>query len=285
MIVYCILNKINNKRYIGQTRNKLSRRYSGGFWKKPSNEYLKNSIEKYGIINFELSILQECNSLEELDYWETYYIDFYNTSDRLYGYNLTMGGNDHKIYTPALKLHLSSIQKKLIEKNPDIKRKLKQISDDYWNNSENRLKKSIDMKKVCNLPEKRLANSIRQGGKPFNVYNKITGEFIGKWINKNQCRLDLNLPRGKIQLCLKKQRHSVGNYVFCYENEKPIYGEELQKITTKNQKRVRCINTGEIFNKVKDIELKYGIKAQHIPSLIRGVWKHKSGLQFEYITG
>jgi hypothetical protein len=84
MIIYEIKNKINKKSYIGQhSKNEL-----GSYW--GSGKLIKRSIEKYGIENFERTILEKCSDKNELNEREKYWIkekDSINT-----GYNLTEGG-------------------------------------------------------------------------------------------------------------------------------------------------------------------------------------------------
>lgn len=94
--IYFITNKINNKLYIGKT-SCIYRRQSQYIYcltksKKPYkyvNEYFFNSIMKYGIINFDISILEfaDINSLADK---ELYWIKYFNTIDRTVGYNLRL---------------------------------------------------------------------------------------------------------------------------------------------------------------------------------------------------
>lgn len=88
--IYKIVNKINNKVYIGQTVNKDLR------WKqhirndgKNPNLLIGKAFNKYGIENFEYIIIEECencNMSEREKYWIKHY-DSYNS-----GYNMTIGG-------------------------------------------------------------------------------------------------------------------------------------------------------------------------------------------------
>jgi group I intron endonuclease len=84
MIIYEIKNKINGKSYIGQhSSDEL-----GTYW--GSGKLIKRAIKKYGIENFERTILERCSNKKELDEREKYWIrekDSINT-----GYNLTEGG-------------------------------------------------------------------------------------------------------------------------------------------------------------------------------------------------
>ena len=90
--IYMIKNLINNKVYIGSTERSFKVR-----WKKHvrmldsnkhHNKHLQNSWNKYLKENFEFSILEITNS--NVFSREEYFIAFYNSGDRLYGYNDTI---------------------------------------------------------------------------------------------------------------------------------------------------------------------------------------------------
>lgn len=94
--IYLIKNQINNKVYVGQSRNIEQR------WRthrtRPFNPHsidyekpLYRSIRKYGIENFSFQVLEEC-SVEALNEKEVYWISQLNAMNSLFGYNLTEGG-------------------------------------------------------------------------------------------------------------------------------------------------------------------------------------------------
>lgn len=75
--IYCIINSINNKKYIGSSKD-LQQRLTSHKTKLKSNKHnnkiLQNSVNKYGLENFYYSILEFC-SIEELLIREQYYIN------------------------------------------------------------------------------------------------------------------------------------------------------------------------------------------------------------------
>lgn len=108
MIVYKITNLVNNKVYIGQTINTFNKRYNGAgigiervkkYYEVKGNvrnEHLYNAIIKYGEENFKVEIICQCNTVEELNEREEYYINLYKSTDYSLGYNSQQGGDNHR---------------------------------------------------------------------------------------------------------------------------------------------------------------------------------------------
>lgn len=107
--IYKITNVINNKMYIGQSIN-LHKRftehvYSVGY-ESTKKRYLYRAINKYGIENFTVEVIEEC-SIEDkeelknyLDEREVYYIKYYKSE--VDGYNCTSGGDINPSYNQGV---------------------------------------------------------------------------------------------------------------------------------------------------------------------------------------
>ena len=95
-VVYLITNQHNQKKYVGQTRNQLSKRWNAHVWaarnsKIPSYHYvLARAIRKYGSDAFVVEQIDTATSIEELNHKEKEWINKLGTFDN--GYNMTMGG-------------------------------------------------------------------------------------------------------------------------------------------------------------------------------------------------
>ena len=87
--IYCYTNKINGKKYIGQSKD-VARRCHPSNYKGCTKFY--NAIQKYGIENFEYEILESGLTLEEANTRENYYIQLCQTIE--FGYNLKSGGSN-----------------------------------------------------------------------------------------------------------------------------------------------------------------------------------------------
>lgn len=88
-----ILNKVNGKRYIGQTDN-LEERWRNHAKPTSNCTYLKNAFKKYGLNNFQIKLLIICFNTD-MDRYEMEYVRKYNTLVPN-GYNLREGGSNGK---------------------------------------------------------------------------------------------------------------------------------------------------------------------------------------------
>lgn len=91
--IYCIENKINGKRYVGQSVD-IYKRWNSHISslnnKCHFNGLLQKAWIKYGETAFVFSILEKC-SKKDLNIREKYWIEYYDSFNA--GYNLTMGGD------------------------------------------------------------------------------------------------------------------------------------------------------------------------------------------------
>jgi group I intron endonuclease len=97
MIIYQVINLINNKIYIGQTINSLKLRQLRHLYDSTRNSQLifHKAIRKYGYDNFQWSILCECENLDILNEMEIHYIKLFDTYHN--GYNANTGGKNFKM--------------------------------------------------------------------------------------------------------------------------------------------------------------------------------------------
>lgn len=119
-IIYCYINKINNKKYVGQTINPEQRfaQHKSSAFNSKSKDYntpLHRAFRKYGYENFSYCILAEAKTIEELNGLEIYYIAHLN-SKMPNGYNILDGGrNESKPKSEETKEKLMKAHAKLSE--------------------------------------------------------------------------------------------------------------------------------------------------------------------------
>lgn len=102
--IYCILNRLNGKRYYGQS---LNLEYRMSFLER--NSHLNSSLEKYRRDNFEIFVVEEC-TIDELDERERFYISRDDTMDPSLGYNKTSGGNLNKVFSEETLRKMSDVR-------------------------------------------------------------------------------------------------------------------------------------------------------------------------------
>lgn len=94
--IYKITNKLNGNSYIGlsvdiERRWKVHKQRYKYSSDKEYEKVLYKAFRKYGIENFDFSIVEEC-PIEKLREREKYWINYFNTFHK--GYNATEGGED-----------------------------------------------------------------------------------------------------------------------------------------------------------------------------------------------
>lgn len=90
--VYIHTNKINGKRYVGQTCCKPNVRWRNGFGYRDSPHFF-NAIQKYGWDSFDHEIIASNLTKEEANNFEILLIKKLKTKNPDHGYNLTCGGD------------------------------------------------------------------------------------------------------------------------------------------------------------------------------------------------
>lgn len=142
MVIYLITNKVTGFKYVGQTRfSSAERRYKQHLShaysvskKHKRHTKLYEAVRKYGKEAFEVSTLEEVETLEELNNREVFWISKLGTKHP-FGYNLTCGGDDNPMDNPfsrnkhdsvmgtdKVRKAISDSMKKFILENPDSRK-------------------------------------------------------------------------------------------------------------------------------------------------------------------
>ena len=100
--IYIHTNKINGKKYIGQTSRKPEERWgNNGRGYNNKTLHFSNAINKWGWDNFSHEIIADNLTKKEANQMEIDLIKLYNTTNRDYGYNHSKGGtggNNKPVY-------------------------------------------------------------------------------------------------------------------------------------------------------------------------------------------
>lgn len=180
--IYVVQNALNNKVYVGKT-NKPQTRWNhhiiyayGGKEKYPTHfQYIHASIAKYGKENFTFQIIEEFADEPECLEAEQFWIQFFRSWDKNYGYNLTNGGEgaSGRIVSPETrdKIRIRATGRKQSE---ETKKKKSEAGRKRRNSQSTREKISKSNKGRKLTDKQRIANSTRQLGKvlpPWQIEN------------------------------------------------------------------------------------------------------------------
>lgn len=215
--IYKTTNLLNDKIYIGKKKGEFTEKYKG------SGKYLKNAINKYGIENFIVEIIEYCETLEEQNekekYWITYYrnqnVEMYNISDGGDGGNTfaELADIDRQKRIQKLKensyfANLTSEQQKQIHQKGWITRR-QNGKDKYTIEQKQRMSnshKGIHMK----AETKQKLSKVNKGKHLTDEHKQKIGKSNKGRIRSIQTRLNMSIGRkGK---CLGKDNHFYGKH-------------------------------------------------------------------------
>lgn len=163
--IYQITNKINGKIYIGKTEHSIEKRFkehcTDAFKDRNEKRPLYAAMRKYGIENFEISLLEETNNPEER---EVYWIE--QKRSFKFGYNATLGG-DGKRYIDY-DLVIATYQEL---QNITLTAKRLNISTDSVRNALN--SKQINIKPSSEIAKEKYGKTIKM----YNLKNEYLCSF------------------------------------------------------------------------------------------------------------
>lgn len=248
MIIYKITNLVNNKVYIGQTVNSFNQRYSGAgvgveriTHLKATNEHLLRAIGKYGTKNFKVEIIEQCNTVEELNSRETYYIELYDSNNDEKGYN-KLGGGDNAYWNwkKVLGVYVSN-EIQLERQLRDIKRVSKKTGIHY-----KRIVRDIHKESIFAVSKKTNAITMYpniltfcfrdKNGKP-NTNSKTDGRC-----NPSPMEVLIickQMAEEEPYLLLKNKSNQTYEFYFCKQNPHIMKEYINQTENTKEKERVK----------------------------------------------
>lgn len=234
--IYKIFNDINSNLYIGETIRPLKKRWNQHLLKvndNNSNGHLQLAMRKYGVENFHIELIEECDDKERFKR-EKYWIDYYDSYRN--GYNSTMGGEGAALYD------------------------YEKIYDLWMDN--------LSVKQICNKLKccsSTVQNALKRYGieyldyinrtfaRPVIQYT-ISGNFVAKYNSANEAGRAIGLANGgNIIKCCRGLLKTSKGYIWKYEDDE-ISIEELVKKSKKKTtgKKVQQFTLDDILIKEYD---------------------------------
>ena len=154
MIVYKIVNTINDKVYIGISSKDSKTRFS---WhirdcKRGVRKKLYSAMRELGVENFLIEVLEHCQNKEEIKLKEEYYIKFYNCYENGYNASPKSGGVKHHSLETKQKMSAKAQGRIIPEEG---KKKRSDALKKFWQTkSEEEMRQFADSIKGRNLGRK-----------------------------------------------------------------------------------------------------------------------------------
>jgi group I intron endonuclease len=279
-IIYRITNLITGKIYIGQTKHTLEKRWKGHIKDangSNSNQYIHNSIRKYGPDNFSIVQIDVAYDPNELNLKEELYIMQENSLSPN-GYNLKSGG----YLNTWCQESRDKLSKKRLEMHLTHSDELKQ----HWSDVKKGIPKSEEHRRKISAGNKNKPKSEEHKRK---LSESLMGHDMGFWYhnpetNKKIRRLDGDeIPEGFIEGFGEANN---SGFIFCHNietGEMKTFDDvssipEGWKRGNPNVGLKMCVHnpeTGQLIRIMKDAEIPEGfIKGSNLSSTKGLFWYH-----------
>lgn len=306
-VVYKHTNKINNKCYIGITRqNPPQKRWKNGTSYK-ENKHFYNAIKKYGWDNFEHEILFDNLRKENAEQKEIELIAYYKSNQQDFGYNIANGGNCTGTVSEETKKKISEANKN--KNNIEISQYYRDGTFiRNWDSSAVAERETgiSSINNCCNRNRKTAGNYIWQHSDVV-----LTEEYIA-WCNDDRnygrmvpvCQYSMNgvllkvykgqievelqtgISRASINNCCHKISRMAGNYIWRYADE-PLMEEDVkwcnEKRWDKEKKAIVQFSLDfmplKYFDGISDVRDEFGYDSSTIVKCCKG----KKGKAYGYI--
>lgn len=278
--IYCIENKINHKKYIGQTNN-LKGRWSQHTHLRNDNKnmYVDKAINKYGAEKFDFIIIDKADNQIKADELERKYIKEFNTL-KPNGYNLLIGGREQQGSWNKKKILVYTL-------NGEFKGEY-ECAKDFW--EENNAYDERGIRNCCRGKTKRYKDLIfhykddnidvvpytkKKSEKRKKVYQfDYDGNLIGEFESVEEAAIKTKTSRTSIVGCCKGYYKTANKFVWSYSNNPIIDSPQyvhLYKIKQIDDEG-NVINT---FHNCKEAEEKLGFKKKAYKMINKYLNKNK----------
>lgn len=219
---YCVYKHTapNGRVYIGITCNDPLKRWANGKGYK-NNDYFTKAIQKYGWDNIKHEILYENLTESEAKIKEVELIARYKSNQRLYGFNISSGGES------AAGIKMSEEQKELIRQgnlgkiiSKETRLKLSKASKNTWKNPDF-VKHMREINLGKNNPQygkKRTDEEKLARGAKSVIQKTREGEIIAEFISLHDAENKTGLKRTGISECCKGNLKQYRGFIWEYKS-------------------------------------------------------------------
>lgn len=217
--IYCILNKVNSKRYIGSSVNFYTRKKLHLSQLKRDvhhSRYLQRSWNKYGEDNFTFIVLEKVDNKDNLLVREQWWLDNSNCE---YNWCKIAGSSLGVKRTPEFCDKIR--QRQLGLKHPEWRNKIKseaQGGENHWTKKREAPFSKESKKKMSETHKKLYENGYEHPRKKQILQYSKYGDFVKEWNSLKEAGNELNINPDSISNNLRKISKSAGGFIWKYKN-------------------------------------------------------------------
>jgi GIY-YIG catalytic domain len=265
-IIYRITHKESGKVYIGQSIHTVEKRWKAHLAdaKKGTSMYFYNALRKYGQQAFDVEEIDAAFSREELNDMEGYWIRFYNSMNPDKGYNLREGG--HMGYNYSLETR---------KRMGDVQTRLRHEGKVKYTNPPRPTEEQIIQQQI--QYSRCLVHCVDTG----EIYLSIRDAHRATGINRKMIMGCLNGDRyltagGYRWEGISKESVADLRSLIHPSADLPI------KLHKTNKRRIKCLQTGVIFDCMADAARSVDLSLTHFASYVK-MGKQVKGYSFEIL--
>jgi hypothetical protein len=213
MQVYKITNLSNGKIYIGKDTTSDENYYGSGL-------LIKRALNKYGKDSFLKEVIDEAENNDILSLKEKHWINFFNSTDREIGYNISPGGDGGD--TLSNHPDLERIKKKIADNNPKTG---KTYEEAFGVEKAKEYKKKLSKNLHKNILSKESKEKHALNWEKYRENFKARCEFIKKEIEQGNSEAyieELRMIKSRVSSCFLK--NAKGFYDFFGDDLRYVFG-------------------------------------------------------------
>ena len=263
--IYKITNLANNKVYIGQSTDVNKRIKEGHIYKlkknKHNNKHLQMSWNKYCEDNFKFEIIEECDT-PSLNEREQYWMDYYKSYDKNYGYNIIPNANSNLGWS-----HSEESKKKI------------SIATTKENNPFFGKRHTEENKKI--MSKKRKVKIVQID---------LNGDLVKVWDSIKDASENFNITPTPIRYVCSGKTKTSCDFIWMYLDDYDKNGIDIKKYFNNDMRNISPVlqytKDMKFIREYNSINEAYEItKINNISACCRGIQKSSGGFIWKYKEG
>lgn len=267
-----VSGKENDMVYIGITTLQPEIRWGKNGRCYNNSPYFWNAIQRYHWDNFTHEILLEDLTKDEAEQKEIELIAYYNSADRDFGYNISLGGFHHGKHSIESRMKISKAHQ---GKSYNVGRKLSEESKLKISKANKGRQRSEEFKKRLSEAHKGKPKNEEfcQNLSDIKSVPVICIETKKIYKSATLAGKELGIDNSTISKCCRGDNKEAGGFhwMFADEYTEDKANEILEKTRNNQHRQVMCVDTRKVYDTIHSAALDVGVNGSEISACCRGV--------------